>query len=91
MTINSSSLTYPWESQSHQPLLVSHNTLAMLQVEGLLCDTDFSAFLLVFCTRFRATCFSQLVIAVTKTPDKNNLEEERFILAHGFRCQSMVG
>lgn len=30
-------------------------------------------------------CVSQLFVTVTKIPDKNNLEEEKLILAHGFR------
>lgn len=29
-------------------------------------------------TREKAECFSQLFISVTKTPDKNNVEEEKF-------------
>lgn len=34
---------------------------------------------------FDPSCVSQLFVAVTKKPGTNNLEEERFILAHDFQ------
>lgn len=36
-------------------------------------------------------CVGQLFVAVTKGPDKNNFEKERFLLAPGFRGFSHLG